>query len=263
MYVARRDRGREVRHRHAARRRTCPIRSRPASAPSTVFVVLRAFASGADGADRRRGDLERRQRLPAPEGQERRDDARRHGRDRDHALPRRLLPRRRDGRTPERERLARLRDRARDFPGRLGRLDSCTTSSRALTLGDPRPRREHVVPGLPAPGRRARARRVLPPSVREPRRPARLLERDHRARGGRGAPDLGLPRRRHLAHPPLRDRRLHGVHALAGGDGPLLAPTSGAGVAASRARQRARRGGDRRRDARRHPDEVRRRAPGW
>jgi hypothetical protein len=46
---------------------------------------------------------------------------------------------------------------------------------------------------------------------------ARLLERDHRARRDRVVPDLDLPRGRARADPPLRDRRLHGVHALAGG----------------------------------------------
>ena len=41
--------------------------------------------------------------------------------------------------------------------------------------------------------------------------------------GDRVAPDLDVPRERDLADPPVRDRRLHGVHALAGRDGPLLA----------------------------------------
>ena len=34
---------------------------------------------------------------------------------------------------------------------------------------------------------------------------------------------VGLQRERQLADPPVRDRRVHGVHALAGGDGALLA----------------------------------------
>ena len=51
-------------------------------------------------AHRRRGDLERRRRLPAPQGEERRADAARDGRDRDHPLPRRLVPRRDDARAP-------------------------------------------------------------------------------------------------------------------------------------------------------------------
>ena len=55
----------------------------------------------------------------------------------------------------------------------------------ALTFGDPRPGREHVVPGLSAAGRRARARPLLPAPVREPRRPARLLERNPRPRRDR------------------------------------------------------------------------------
>ena len=81
---------------------------------------------------------------------------------------------------------------------------------------DPRARGEHLVPGLPPAGRGARPRPLLPPPVREPRRPARLLERDRRARRRRRAAHLGLPRRRALADPPVRDRRLHRLHALAG-----------------------------------------------
>ena len=58
---------------------------------SALFVLLRAFSSGLDRADRSRGDRERRQRLPPPAGEERREDARRARRDRDHDVPRRLV----------------------------------------------------------------------------------------------------------------------------------------------------------------------------
>src|SRR5205085_10509425 len=175
-------------------------------------------------AHRRRGDLERRQRVQAAEGQERGRDARRARADRDLALPRRLLPR-----------------RAGD------------------DVRDPDPRREHVLPGLPAPRRGAREGPVLPAPVREPRRPARLLERDRRPRGPRLAPHLDLPRERQLADPPVRDRRLHRVHALAGRDGALLAPAGRPGVAATGRDQRRRRRGDRDRRAARRRDEVPRR----
>ena len=43
----------------------------------------------------------------------------------------------------------------------------------------PVPRREHLVRRVPAPGRRARRGRLHPPPVRVPRRPPRLLDRDH------------------------------------------------------------------------------------
>ena len=50
-----------------------------------------------------------------------------------------------------------------------------------------------------------------------------------------------VPRERQLADPPVRDRRLHRVHALAGGDGALLARRRGPGWRGARARQRRRR----------------------
>ncbi len=50
--------------------------------------------------------------------------------------------------------------------------------------------------------------------------------------------DLGLPRRRHLADPSVRDRRLHRVHAVAGGDGAALATREGAGLASPSRDQR-------------------------
>ena len=51
-----------------------------------------------------------------------------------------------------------------------------------LTLIVLDPRREHVVPGIPAALGAARARPLRAAAVHEPRRPARLLERDARAR---------------------------------------------------------------------------------
>ena len=89
---------------------------------------------------------------------------------------------------PSDTRLGRLRDRARGVPGRLGRQPFMYYAVQGLTfailvlaantsyqgfprlVGDPRPR-----PLLPAP-------------VRQPRRPARLLERDRRPR--RRSPSL-------------------------------------------------------------------------
>ena len=120
------------------------------------------------------------------------------------------------------------------------------------------PRREHVVPGLPAPLGAARARPLRAAAVHEPRRPARLLERDARARRRRRAAALDLRREHEQPHPPLRDRRLHRVHALAGRDGAVLARRARRALAREGARQRRRRDGDRRRHARRRLHEVRR-----
>ena len=94
--------------------------------------------------------------------------------------------------------------------------------------------------------------------VHEPRRPARLLERDRRPRRRSRGAALGLRRERRLADPPLRDRRLHGVHALAGGHGALLAAHARPGLALPRRRQRRRRDRDRPRRRDRHLDEVHR-----
>ena len=121
---------------------------------------------------------------------------------------------------------------------------------------DPDPGREHVVPGVPAACGIARPRPLLPAAIREPRRPARLLERDRGPLGARGLPALGLRRRRRLAYPPLRDRRLHRVHALAGGNGAVLECATDPGMEAKRSGQRRRRRLDRRRHGDRRADEV-------
>ena len=73
--------------------------------------------------------------------------------------------------------------------------------------------------------------------------------------GDRLAPDLGVRRGRERADPPVRDRRLHRLHALADGDGALLARAQGARLAALGDDQRRRAVATRRRRAR-HRDEV-------
>ena len=69
----------------------------------------------------------------------------------------------------------------------LGRADADARRARA--------RREHVVSGLPAPRRAARARPFLRTAVHEPRRPARLLERDRRPDGDRNGAARGCTTR--------------------------------------------------------------------
>ena len=175
-----------------------------------------------DRAHRRGGDRERRQRLPAPAGKERREDARRARDDRDHDVPRRLVPRGARPRDAELDRLGRLPDRAHRLPARLVRRLHVLRRP-GDDAARPRARREHVVPGLPAALGAARAGPLRAAAVLEPRRPARLLERDARARRGRGRAARHLQGEHQQPDPPLRDRRLHRVHALAGRDGALLA----------------------------------------
>ena len=75
--------------------------------------------------------------------------------------------------------------------------------------------------------------------------------------GARGLPALGLQRRRRLAYPPLRDRRLHRLHALAGRNGAVLAMRGGPGLEAKRQRSMpSAPSRHRRRDCDRRPDEV-------
>jgi hypothetical protein len=129
----------------------------------------------------------------------------------------------------------------------------------ALTFGILVLGRKHLIPGVPPPCRRPRPRPFLPAPVRQPWRPARLLERDRRARRDRGAADLALSRRCDRADPSLRRWRLHGLHALPGRDGSLLAASQGAGLAQEGRRERRWRVGYRTRDDPGHPSEVRRR----
>ena len=82
--------------------------------------------------------------------------------------------------TAERYRLGRLADRAGGVPAPARWAASCTTPFRALTLPSPRPRGEHVLPGFPAALGAPGARPLRAAAVLEPRRPARLLERDAR-----------------------------------------------------------------------------------
>ena len=155
----RRGRCREVRHRclpAGARHRSDDRRRRRGDA-ARRSTGLRVGSLGSHGG---RSDLERRQRLQAAEVQERSPDSRRDGADRHLALPRSFLPRRQDRGTPERECLLALRNRACGLSRLIGLFDSLLRRPGDHS-GDPRARGEHLVPGLPAPGRRARERPVL------------------------------------------------------------------------------------------------------
>ena len=154
----RRDRGREVRRPAPARRRTSPIRS--TAGVGAVGAPRRA--AGLRLRRRRRSPASRRSRTAsAPSGRRRRKNAARTlgvmGADRDHALPRRLVPRGQDGRTPERERLARSpRSRARSFPASIGLVDALLRRPGADV------RRSSSSPRTP----RTRASRAWPPCSR-------------------------------------------------------------------------------------------------
>ena len=214
---------------------------------------------GVDRAHRRRGDRERRQRVPPAARAQRREDARDPRRDLDRDVRRRLVARGPDARPAGGDGLAvgAVGDRPRRLPVRL--LDRVHVLGGAgADARDPRLRCQHVVSGLSAPLGAARARRVRRAPVHEPRRPPRLLERRLRARSDRGVSGLGLLGERRVADPPLRRRRLHGVHALADGDGAALAADARRRLVVAGRDQRRRRDGDRRRHRRRRRDEVHR-----
>ena len=195
--------------------------------------------------DRDGVDLERRDGLQASAVAERGADAADHGDDRGLALPRRLVADGEDARAAELDRFGALTDRACHLPGALVRIDRLLPAP-GVHAGHPRPRRQHLVPGLPAPRRAAGQGQVRAEAVRQPRRPARLLERDRDPVRLLDAPDPRLPRQRQLAHPPVRDRGLHRLHAGAGRDGSPLVPPPRRKVEAEGDPQRRRRGGDRR-----------------
>ena len=122
----------QVHGRHAARMRDGAAPAcRPAPARSTLFVLLQRVRVRLGRADRRRGDLERRHRLPPPAGEER-------GRRRSLLLGAiaitlflgvSWLAVQMHARPSATASVA-LADRAGDVPGRLRRSASCTTSSR-------------------------------------------------------------------------------------------------------------------------------------
>ena len=83
--------------------------------------------------------------------------------------------------------------------------------------------------GLPAALGDRRERRVPAATARQPWRPARALERDHRAHARRRRPSGRVRRRRQCADPVVRGRALHVVHPVASRNGraPLAGPRTG------------------------------------
>ena len=103
--------------------------------------------------------------------------------------------------------------------------------------GDDRPAdpgRQHELRRLPAAVIDPRPRRIHAQPLRVPRRAPGVQRRDRRPRrrGDRGPRRVRGPGR--STHPAVRDRRIHLDHAVAGRDGPPLAPRARSGLAPER-----------------------------
>ena len=93
--------------------------------------------------------------------------------------------------------------------------------------GDPVAFREHRVCRFSAPVQGRRARRISAALVRLSRAPARLFAGNLRAGGARGDFADSVSRRDRPPDSAVRDWRVSGVHAFAGGNGGALAPEPG------------------------------------
>ena len=192
-------------------------------------------------ADRHRGRLRRGPGLPAPRGP---DGSPRPAGPRRH--PRRALP----GHLRARVRLRRRAGGGGDGdlaarPARLRRVAALLLRP-GRDDADPRPGRQHELRGLPSTGLVPRAGPVHSPPVRQPGRPARVLERDHDPRAPLDRAARGLPGEHARVDPALRAGRVPLLHALPGQHGPVLVPAPAARLARPRPAQRDRRAGHRR-----------------
>jgi hypothetical protein len=161
----------------------------------TLFLVLRAFASGRHGAHRRRGDLQRRAAFRYPQS---RNAATTLGIMGALAVTMFLgisYLARATGVVPTRAWSARWSPRSPLAVFGDGPLLPGPGRHR----GDPVPGREHGVRGLPPPGVDPRAGPVPARQLLEPRRPAGVQQRHPVARRLRGRAAAGLPGRRHRA----------------------------------------------------------------
>ena len=219
-----------------------------------LFLILRAFASGAVGLTGHRGRGGRRGGLQAPGGPQRPHRPGDHG----HLLRDRLRG----------DQLPGQLDRDRPRPGRGGDGQQPAHphpgGDRPLLLPGavrhrpaPGPGGEHRLRRLPPPGDLHGPGQVPPQPLRLPRRAPGLHQRDHRP-GHRGRPaDRRLPGQRHGPDPALHRGRLHRLHPLPGRHrGALLAP-AGAGLGLAHRRQRDGGGDHRRRRHRGGGDQVR------
>jgi hypothetical protein len=188
--------------------------------PGSRFPV-RDFARlclGVRRADRHRGDLRRHPRLQEAGAEKRRDDADDPGRHPDHDVFGDVVPGQplRDTGHPRRGeglRDGHLPDRAARLHRRAGLVLLCSDGRRHR---DPDRRREHGVPGFPAPCLAAGARQVSAPTAGGPRRPP------------------GLPK----WHPdPVLSRRASCGRVPCVGDGPVALFTPSASLPRSACRK--------------------------
>ena len=179
-------------------RRGLPARRRPAPAAAgraarvTLFVVLRAFASGSTALTGVEAIANGVNAFRRPHGTQRGDDARRPRRDRDRDVPRRLVARRADARArrarPERRRCS--REIARGVFPAGSPSGFMYWVVQVLTLAVLVLAANTSFQGFPRLAALLARDRFFAAPVHQPRRPARLLERDHRA--GRRSPALLL-----------------------------------------------------------------------
>ena len=218
------------------------IRCRPARGDRRLRPPARVLV-GLDRADRRGGDRERRQRVPAPAGEERRDDARRARRD---SRSRCSSASRSSRSTFTRCRARRTRSSPRSRGPSSSRARPAAfmyyavqgTTLLVLVLAA-----NTSFQGFP------RLSALLARDRFAPRQFSNLGDRLVFSNGMLVLAGAAAGAARHLQgghqqpHPPLRDRRLHRVHDLAGGDGALLAahPRRRAGSGSSRSTPSARR----------------------
>ena len=142
-----------------------------------LFLHPAGLLVGRRRADRRRGDLRRRAGVPPARVEERGDHARVDGDDPRLAVLRRLGPRPPPAPVPERRRDGALADGPSGVRRRRRLLRPAVRHRR-----DPDPGRQHRLRRLPAAVVDHRQRRLPPAPARQPRRPARVLERHRRPR---------------------------------------------------------------------------------
>ena len=198
-----------------------------------VFVLLQAFASGAAALTGVEAISNGVSAFRPPPGEERGENAPGDGRDRDLAVHRRLVPRRRDARAAEQQRLADLRDRALGLPVVVS-LIPMYFAVQALTFAILVLAANTSYQGFP------RLAAVLARDRFFPRQFVNLGDRLVYSNGiivlaGIASLLIWVFHANVISlHPPLRDRRLHRLHAVAGRNGAVLAATPEPGWRAAR-----------------------------
>ena len=207
------------------------------------------------GADRRRGDRQRRPGVQATGSEERREHD-----DRDGGPAGDPVHRPDRVRRPVRHPSDRARRGVRRRARRRGGLRRGLRPVRAVRRqhgADPVPGREHQLQRLPAAGRDPGRGRLHAAPVLVPRRPAGLLVGHRPAGGDRVPPAVGVRRRHPGVDPALLGRRVRLLHGEPDRDGPPLADAAKRRLAMADGRQRGRRRADGDRPRHRRVREVR------